>query len=102
VSLHLFDVQPLFAREPGIGRLHRAHGPERAHFGHAPGMNDFHPIHVLEGLGHGTRTRGPPDHDLFEIGQLVAGGCEMLQQHEPDRRNSGAARHLIAVEQLVD
>ncbi len=99
--LHL-DVELRLAGERGIFRLHGAERAERAHLGHAPGVDHLDAVDVLEGLGHGARAGRAADHHALEIRQLAAGLLQILQQHQPHRRHRGGEAHFIGVEQFVD
>src|SRR6516225_3798312 len=102
MSLQLLDDETRFADKPGVFRLECAYGAQRAHLGHAPGVHHLDAVVLLEAPGHRARAGGAADHDPFEVGQLVAGRGEMLQQHEPDRWHAAAAADPVTIEQIVD
>jgi hypothetical protein len=56
------QVEFLFTGQVAVLRLDRAQGSKRAHFGHAPGVDDIHAVVVLESLGDGARAGRPADH----------------------------------------
>src|SRR5262245_46457182 len=100
LPLFLLNVEPRVSRQGGVFGLEGAGGAERAHFGHAPGVDHLDAIDVLENFGYGAGAGRAADDDLLEMRQLAAGPFEVLQQHEPDRRYRGGAGHLVAVEQF--
>ena len=102
VALLLLHVQQRVAREVRQLRLDRADGAERAHLGHAPGVEHLNAVILFEGLDHGARAGRAADHDAFQIRKLAAGLFQMLQQQQPDRRHGAGAGDLVFVEQFVD
>ena len=96
------DIEPGFAPQPGIFRLHGTQRAERRHFGHAPGMDNLDVVVVLELRRDGARAGRAADDDLLQIGKFLAGLLQILQQHHPHRRHGGAEGHLLGVEQLID
>ena len=65
-------------------------------------MDDFDIVVLLELLRDGARAGRAADDHLLQIGQLLAGLLEMLQQHQPDGRHRRGERHLLGIEHFVD
>ncbi len=99
--LHL-DIVARLAFELVIFRLEAAERADRAHLGHAPGMNDIDIVIFLEGLDHRARGGRTADHDRAEIGQLAALFFHMLQQAEPHGRHGGRDRYALVGQKAID
>ena len=81
---------------PAMFRLQRAERADRRHLGHAPGVHDLDVVAVLELLDHRARAGGSRRSPPAQIGKLLAGLLQMLQQHQPDRRHGGGEGHPLA------
>ena len=76
--LHL-QVELGIAGQAGVFRLHGAERAERAHLGHAPGVDHLDAVVVLELLRHRARRRRAADHDALEVRQRAGGLLQVLQ-----------------------
>ena len=88
-----------FAGQPGLRRLRRVVGADRAEFRHAPAMLDRDAELVAERLDQQRRRGRAAGHDALHRRQLLAAGAQMLQQAEPDGRHAAGHRHALLVEQ---
>ncbi len=66
-ALFRLEIEERIAFEVGDFVFHRAERTDRAHFRHAPGMEDFDVVILLECLDHGARTCRAADHHAFQI-----------------------------------
>jgi hypothetical protein len=75
---------------------------DRAHLGHAPGMQHLDAVFLLEALGHRRRRGRAADRQPLQRREAQAVLGHIVQQTEPHRRHTGAHRHLLGLEQLVE
>ena len=81
--------------------LQRAHRAERAHLGHAPGVQHLHVVALLEGAHHRRRARRAADDRAAHRAELEVVGFHVGQQALPHRGHAGRHGDAFALEQLV-
>ena len=81
----------------GLERIDRA---ERAHFGHAPGVNDLYAIIFFEAADHRRRAGGSADDGALERAEGLVVLFHEREQAEPYRRHARGDRDFFLLEQL--
>ncbi len=100
-ALLLQDLHLLVLGQLQLLVLERAQRAQRAHLGHAPGMQHLHAELVLEGRDHGRWAGGAADHRALERGKPQAARPDVAQQHLPDRGHAGRVGDAFGLDQLV-
>ena len=81
--------------------LEGPHSTEGAHLGHAPGLNHANPVLLFECLNHRPRHRRAAADDPRHAVEGVAAVRQVVEQHKPHRRHTGAEGHPLAIDQLI-
>src|SRR4051812_34525019 len=100
-TLLVLQLEAVFRAPLAVLRLEGGDGAERAHLGHAPGMQHLHAEVLLEGADHGRRARRAADDDALQRREAQLLLLHVIEEAEPDRRHAGAHRHFLALEELV-
>ena len=93
--------QALFGRLPHVRRLECGDRADRAHLGHAPGVDHLHVVVVEERLDHRRRAGRAADGAAAHGAELQAVGFDIGQQPLPYRGHAGRERHLLGFEEFV-
>ena len=96
------DLHLIGFRQVLVFVFKRAQGAQRAHLCHAPGMQNFDTIVVVEGSNHGRRAGRAANHRALERCELQAGGLHVAQQHLPDGGHAGGVGDFFGFQQLVN
>ena len=99
IALGLENIKPGVAGEFVKRGFQRGKGANRAHLGHAPGVAHLNP-HVQKRLDHCARHRRAAADHHSQMRQLQLVGGDMIEQHQPHRRNACGMRHFLAFQQL--
>ena len=81
--------------------LERGDRAERAHLGHAPGVQHLDAEILLERPDHRGRAGRTADHRGAQRGELQLGFLHVIEQSQPDRGHTRAHRDLFVLEHLV-
>ena len=82
--------------------LQGANRPQGRHLGHAPGVQHFNPIHVVECRDHGGWTSRTADDRALEGTEAQATGLHVAQHHLPHGGHAGSKGHTLRFDQLED
>jgi len=82
--------------------LQGAQRSQRAHFCHAPGMQNINAIGLAERINHGGRTSRTPNDRSFEGAEIQTMGFHVAQQHLPNGGHTRCKSHLLSLDQFID
>lgn len=101
-ALLLHDLHLLVLGQGKVLVLQGAQRAQRAHLGHAPGVQHRDAIAFLEGRDHGRRAGRATNHRALERRERQPRWLHVAQQHLPHGGHACGVGHLLGFDQFVN